>query len=62
MGWFGKMPLEEFFVYRNIFYPDGLFPGFQLDNPVNQEKRIAVGKQVLYVLNIHHSVLLLSSF
>ena len=52
----GKMPLKEILVKGDILYTDDLPITVDLDDAIDQQKRITVRKVVEYFLDVEHAV------
>ena len=51
-GFLGEMPLEEPVVGRHILDADPLFACLDLNDPVNKQKRITMGQDLPYVIDV----------
>jgi hypothetical protein len=48
----GKMTLKEFFVVADVLERDDRFPLLEREHPVDEEKRVAMGKKIQDVFDV----------
>src|SRR5690606_34337731 len=57
-----KVPLEHFFIRRNILVGDDIFAFNQFNNAVQQQKRVPVRQVLANFQNVHHTTMPLKLF
>jgi hypothetical protein len=53
----GKVPSEEWFVDGNVLDGHNTFGAGDVDNAVNQQKRIAVRQDTQYLLDVERKII-----